>query len=231
MAKKLLPKLYGAYLNTLSLLAPRYAARIGFERFCRPMRVPIKPHQLTWLESSKDFTLAYGGRPVQVYSWGSGPRKVLFLHGWQSHAYFWKRYVEQLPDDITAYAIDAPGHGLSGGNYFNLVVYSQVVEQFLNRVGQIDAIVGHSLGGFTAIYSLARLPQFQPRQLAVLAMPGEVRVFWDQYYDFLGFNARTRKVIDGYCVLRLGGPPESFSAIRFAKALACRVYWYTMMPT
>ena len=40
--KALIPKIIGAGLNTLAYLAPTKAAQIGFELFCRPIRLQIK---------------------------------------------------------------------------------------------------------------------------------------------------------------------------------------------
>jgi pimeloyl-ACP methyl ester carboxylesterase len=216
----LLPRILGAAYNTLALVTPRLAGRMAFERFCRPGRPAIKPHHRNWLEQGKAFTLPHASGLVQGYRWGNGPRKLLFLHGWQSHAYFWKHYVEALPAEYTAYAFDAPGHGLSGGSYFNLVVYSEVIEAFLAKHGPMDAIVGHSLGGFGGIYTLARLPQFQSGQFAVLAMPGEMRAFWNAYYQFIGLWPRTQVLVDAYAAKRLGHSINYFSAIAFAKSLS-----------
>jgi pimeloyl-ACP methyl ester carboxylesterase len=217
---KSLPRLLGTTYNILGLVAPRLAGRLAFERFCTPQRPALKPHHRDWLEQGKAFTLPHAAGVVQGYRWGNGPRKVLLLHGWQSHAYFWKHYVEALPAEFTAYALDAPGHGLSGGSYFNLVVYSEVIEAFLAVQGPMDAIVGHSLGGFAGIYTLARLHKFQSGQLAVLAMPGEVRAFWDAYYKFIGLWSRTQILVDAYAAKRLGHPIDYFSAKAFANNLS-----------
>ena len=51
---KILVRSIGAYLNTLALVAPGYAARKGFELFCWPRRIKMKAHQLDFLNGAEE---------------------------------------------------------------------------------------------------------------------------------------------------------------------------------
>ena len=116
--KILLMKLLGRYLNLLAMIAPEQAGRFGLALFCRPFRGKITARQRQFLESGNHFTFSHEKETIAGYSWGSGAKKILLLHGWQSHTYRWKIYVEQLVDQgYTVFAFDAPGHGLSTGTF------------------------------------------------------------------------------------------------------------------
>src|SRR5258706_11579443 len=130
MKKKLLVFFYGSYLNLLAWIAPAKAGEIGFLLFCRPRRRDVKPHHLEFLNTSERFSISYFGKNVQCYKWGNGQKKLLLLHGWESHSYWWKRIVTRLlkAEKYTIFSVDAPGHGLSDGDYVNIPHYSGLIE-------------------------------------------------------------------------------------------------------
>ena len=70
--KALIPKIIGAGLNTLAYLAPTKAARIGFELFCRPIRLQIKGRQKSFLDTASQDTFDHKGVKIQTYRWGNG---------------------------------------------------------------------------------------------------------------------------------------------------------------
>jgi pimeloyl-ACP methyl ester carboxylesterase len=220
MKKKILIFSIGLYLNTLAWIAPRKAAVKGFFIFCRPRRRPVKPHHLEFLDSSEKFTIDYAGKKVQGYRWGTGERKILLLHGWESHSYWWRSVVNSLPKErFTLYSIDAPGHGLSEGNYINIPHYSGLIEQLVLSHGKIDAILAHSLGAFSSVYTMYRLPQLAVSKMVVMASPGEVKEFVDHYQGILGLSEKTMKAINQYFIEKLGHGPDYFSLKEFASTV------------
>ena len=132
--KKIVLRLTGLYLNLLALFSPRLAGQKGFELFCSPQKVPLKKHQLDYLNTGESFTFQSEGVRIQGFKWGSGSKKILFIHGWQSHSFRWKNYIESFSkEEYTLYAFDAPAHGQSGGKFLNLPVYSQAIERFFHE--------------------------------------------------------------------------------------------------
>ena len=217
--KKIIPKLIGWYFNLLVFIAPRYVGRKGFYLFCTPRSAPLKDHQRRFLDSAEKTIFENEGIPIQVYRWGNGPRRVLFLHGWQSHSFRWKNYIEALSrDEFTVYAFDAPGHGQSGGTYLNLPIYSRAIETFLKTVPPFHAVVGHSLGSFAILYTLFRLKNnLSLQQLIITASPGEVSEFVEFYQHILGLSSRTVDSIRQSFINEIDHLPEYFSAKKFAE--------------
>jgi len=220
MKKKILIFSIGLYLNVLALIAPHRAGRIGFYLFCRPRRRPVKPHHHEFLDSSEKFVIEYAGKKVHGYRWGNGEKKILLLHGWESHSYWWRSIVNSFPkDQFTLYSIDAPGHGLSEGSYINIPHYSGLIEQLIMSEGEIHAILGHSLGAFSSVYTLHRVPHLPVSRLVVMASPGEADEFFTHYQKILGLSRRSVKVIGDYFVEKLGYGPDYFSLKTFASTL------------
>ena len=83
--KNLIIRMYGLYMNVLAYLAPTKAAEKGFLLFCKPLRVPLNQKQKQFFNSAERFSIDHENEKIQGYRWGSGEKKILFLHGWQSH--------------------------------------------------------------------------------------------------------------------------------------------------
>lgn len=217
--KKIIPKLIGAYLNTLALLAPTKVGRIGFNIFCTPISPPVKPHHLEFLKTGSMFKFRSNGIELQAYQWGNGPKKIIFLHGWQSHSYRWKKYIEAFShSEYSIFAFDAPAHGLSTGKYANIPIYSDAIQTFLSKVGPIDFAVTHSMGSISTLHALYNHSYLKLGKLVLMGSPGEANDFISFYQKFTGLNDKTFTYIIDYFKKTLKQPPEYFSAPKFATA-------------
>ncbi len=211
-------KAAGLYLNTISWISPKKGGEIGFKLFCRPIRPTMRKHHKEFLNSAEKSDFIYNGQKVQVYTWGTGPLKILFLHGWQSHSFRWKKYIENLPGDlVTIYALDAPGHGLSEGNYLNVPYYAELIQQFVIQYGNFDTIIAHSLGGMALLYALSHYDNLPAKKVVVMAVPGKAIDFIDYYHQALTLNQRTISIMNKHFEYRIGKPVVYFETENFVK--------------
>jgi pimeloyl-ACP methyl ester carboxylesterase len=218
--KTIMMKLIGLYINVMAFMAPRYAERFGLALFCRPFRGKITARQKEFLHSAEQFRLDFQNETIAGYQWGNGAKKILLIHGWQSHSYRWKVYVEQLVQhDYTVFAFDAPGHGLSTGNFLSVPLYSEVIEKMILHMGKPDAIISHSIGGFSSLYTLHRNPSLSPDKLVVMAAPGEAVEFFEFYKTSLGLSKRSMDLIIKSFKKRFAYEPEYFSGPKFASTV------------
>ena len=218
--KNLLIKLTGQWLNFLAVVSPDQAGRSGFNFFCRPFRQKLTRKHLSFLNDAATIPLDHKGVKVQTYQWGHGDKKVLFLHGWQSHTYRWRRFIESFDrNEYTIYALDAPGHGLSEGNFLSVPLYSDVIESLITREGRMDAVICHSVGCFAALYTFYRSPLITPKTFVAMASPGEASEFFDHYKNMLSLSPRSVRLILSRFQQTYDKSPEDFSAPKFAAAL------------
>lgn len=216
--KSLAVKILGTYLDVMAHLAPAKAARQGFLLFCRPLRLPLNQKQLSFFNGSEKFRFNHEGFDIQGYKWGNGPKKVLFLHGWQSHTYRWKPYIESLShDEYTIYSVDAPGHGLSSGNFLSVPLYSSLIENFIRSQGEIHTAVAHSVGGFSLLYALYRQRGLPVDRVILLAPPGEANDFIASFKQTLNVSDRTVSLVIKHFAQRYQVTPDFFSAHKFAQ--------------
>ncbi len=216
-------KSIGLYLNTMALVNPKSAAKKGLEIFCNPIRPVLNSKQKEFLLSGRDVTLDHNGTTIQTYKWGRGASKLLFLHGWQSHTYRWKRYIDSFDkNEYTIYALDAPGHGLSGGNQLSVPLYSEVISKYVDQLGQVHALVCHSIGGFSALYTFYKNREQVSPMLVLLAPPGEANEFFSFYKKALGLSTRTERLIINQFQEKFGHAPDYFSAPDFAASVTAK---------
>ena len=221
--KNMMMKSIGLYLNTMALVDPEKAGRRGLDIFCYPVRPTLSAKQKEFLDSGRDVTLDHNGTTIQTYKWGKGPTRLLFLHGWQSHTYRWKRYIESFDkDEYTIHALDAPGHGMSGGKQFSVPLYSEVITKYIDSLSDVHAVICHSIGGFSALFTFYKNRELVSPKLILLAPPGEANEFFDFFRKALGLSARAERLIINRFQAVFGQPPDYFSAPYFASTVEAR---------
>jgi esterase/lipase len=216
--KKRIEKLIGTYFNTLAFINPKSAAKKGFILFCNPMSKSLKPYQISFLETGKGEILHHENLKIQTYKWGNGSKKVLLIHGWASHSFRWKAYVEHLiQNDFAVYAFDAPAHGLSSGKMLNLVLYSKIIDLFIQKHTEIDNIISHSIGSFAVVYWMYQHKENKIKKVVIMGSPGEAQDFFEFYKKSLALSDKTIKLIKREFIKIIGKDPSYFSAPQFAK--------------
>ncbi len=204
-------------LNTIALINKNWAGRVGFQTFCNPFKQPLKDYQLAFLKSAEQFTVPSENNIIQVYKWGRGSKKVLLLHGWASHSFRWKAYIEALQQlEYEVYAFDAPGHGLSTGKYLNLILYSKAMQDVLANIGNIDVAICHSFGGATMSYLLHHHKETAIEKVVIMGSPGEANEFFHFYKAKLGLSEKAMQAIIHHFGKVFQKPPSYFSASTFA---------------
>lgn len=151
--KKILAKLVGLYINLLSLFAPKKAVRLAYRFFTQPRAGKLLKNDLPGiLRESQTETVVQGDLVFQAYIWPGNATTVLLVHGWESNAGRWKLLISYLKKaGCTIVALDAPAHGLTGGEEFNIPRYAAFIEYMVQRY-KPQFMVGHSIGGATALY-------------------------------------------------------------------------------
>ena len=222
--KKIMQKLIGIYFNLLSFLHPKKLKKDGFLLFCNPFARKVKPHQLKFLQNGMFEVLNLDEYKIQTYKWGNGSKKTLLVHGWSSHSFRWKNYIEYLiENDFTVYALDAPAHGLSSGKSFHVVLYAKVINAFLEVNPEITSIVGHSVGGFATTYFLYQYKVNSIEKVVIMGAPGEASDFFNLYKDTLGLTTKSLNIIIDEFHTQLGKFPSYFSSARFADGISIPV--------
>ncbi len=218
--KKLLFIFIGNYLNLLALVAPKKAAEIGFHLFCRPFRSKITKKHQTFFKTAEQSFFNLGKETIHTYKWGAGTTKILLLHGWQSHTYRWKNYIDAIDKNLyTIYALDAAGHGLSSGDFLSVPYYSEAITKYVSSIGKVDKVIGHSIGAFTALFTFSTNPTLAPDSLVILAPPGEAKEFFSFYAQQLKLSKRCVYLVEKHFEEVTKHTIDFYSAEKFASTI------------
>lgn len=223
MKKKIIQltqKSIGFYFNALAYVNPKLLAKKGFQLFCNPMSKQLEKHQIEFLETGKNSVILFKKDKIQTYKWGNGSKKVLMVHGWASHTFRWKSYIENLiENDFTVYAFDAPAHGLSSGKILHLELYTEIIDLMIRSNKEIETIISHSIGGFATTYWLYKNKNQNIKKTVIMGAPGEAKDFFDFYKSILGLSNKAKNIIIKAFAKTLENEPSYFSTSKFAKEI------------
>jgi pimeloyl-ACP methyl ester carboxylesterase len=214
---KLIQKLYGVFLNLYALILPKKAAKKAFLIFSKVRKGRVLPHQKDYLDSAKDRQLDIADHTIQTYRWKGSKETVVLIHGWESNAWRWHKLIEKLQaKDFNIIAFDAPAHGYSSGTHMYVHLYAQVLQAVIATYSP-KHIVGHSVGGMTALYTEYLNPEPNIKKIVTVGSPSEYHKIFTHYKELLGFNNRVARALEEYFHKRFGLTQKEFSSSKFVK--------------
>ncbi len=206
----------------LQAISPRLAARLAFVLFLTPVRRKLDAVDAPWLATARQHRQVADGE-FAVHEWGTGPRTVVILHGWGSHAARFAPLAQSLvAQGWRVLAIDAPGHGSSPGRRSSLPQFIRALDQVVQALGPVQALIGHSLGALAAVNWLGQPSapgRAAIRHLVLVSGPTGVPYLIGNFASMLNLNAATARHLLVRFTDRFHQQPESWSAT----ALAARI--------
>ncbi len=140
-------------LEALAVTAPRVAGERAMRLWSDPGDTPTAARDRDVHESARVDHLGHRHWRVAAYTWGTGGRPVLLVHGWGSRASRLAPLVRALTAaGPTAVSWAAPGHGATGGPAGSVLDALAVARALQERHGDFAAVVGHSLGALFATH-------------------------------------------------------------------------------
>lgn len=181
------------------------AARLFLSPQQRPPKNLVSPQgEATRLVIEGPDAASTGG-PIVAWSWGSGPT-VLVVHGWEGE----HRRMTSLIDALTGagfrvVAMDLPGHGASAGKLVPIPLLSRAVAAVGAKLGPLEAVLGHSLGGTATMLALAELGM-RARRAVLIASPNHPAHFAREVIRMLGLG-ESHFALTAQAIERLAGRP------------------------
>ncbi len=214
----LLTKSVGLYINFLSYVAPRKAFQLAYVFFSNPRSGRLQHESLPKiLDTSDRETLELNGHTIQTYRWAGNETVILLLHGWESNSSRWEKLLPQLrKTGNTILAVDSPAHGLSSGKEFNVPLYASFAELVIQKY-QPKHIIGHSMGGITAIYHQHHYSNAHLDKMVLLGAPSDFNIILNNYLKLLSLNHRIKKAFYDYTKDHFKINIDEFSGQEFLK--------------
>jgi len=195
----------------LGSLAPDFAAEMARRLATRPSTPSRRPEPAGATPVSFRFGLA-GLR------WGHRGPMVLAIHGWEGRASQFRGIGEAVAaHGFQLVAMDAPAHGRSPGREADPVVFADALQEVAAEVGPLHAVIGHSMGGASALLALSR--GLQARAAVAIAAPARMADVLGRISGALGLPEDARRRFFAKMQSRTGLAPEALDIERLAPVL------------
>lgn len=215
-----------AKFKLLSTISKKKAAEKAFELFCTPQRRNLKPPHKIFEEAEK-LKLKVDGITVIGWRWNNpSQRKVLIIHGFESSAVNFDRYVKPLiKKGYEVMAFDAPAHGRSGSKQINAPLYKKTILEINKQYGPIQSFVAHSFGGLAISLALEEIKHSEAYRLVLIAPATETTTAIDTFFKFLKLDNALRQEFENVIIEKGGVSPAWYSIKRAMKNIKAKVLW------
>lgn len=213
----------GLYINILSYTNPEKATRLAYRFFSEPRDGRLVKEQLPEvLKDAHAEMVTHDDALFQLYTWKGNSNHILLVHGWESNTSRWEQLLAYLKKSgSTIMAIDAPGHGLSSGTEFNIPQYAQFINVIAAK-SRPQVLIGHSLGGATALYYQSHYQDNTIEKTVILGAPCDLSTILTNYRGMLGLNKRVSKLMENHFLSHFRIRVKDFSGSLFASKIKAK---------
>lgn len=140
-----------------AVLFPELAAAWAERLFLTPPKNGSAVARALDLIDARGSFVEHKERAIATWRWGSPDAPaVLLVHGWGGYAAQMRGFVfPLLAAGYRVIAYDQPAHGVSDGKLTGLPDFADVLAEVAWTHGEVQAVVGHSLGATAAALALA----------------------------------------------------------------------------
>lgn len=231
---KLSQRLALSYIRTkfklLAAISKKKAAEKAFELFCTPQKRNLKqPPKI--FEQAEKIQFKVEGITVKGWHWRPDTavvpaKKVLILHGFESSATNYDRYIRPLlRKGYEVLAADAPAHGRSGGSQINAPLYKRMIKAICKQFGPVQSFMAHSFGGLAVCLALEEISHSPDYRLVLIAPATETTTAIDTFFNFLKLDNDLREEFDKVIIKKGGVTPSWYSIRRTMKHIKAKVLW------
>ncbi|TDE01223.1 alpha/beta fold hydrolase [Flavobacterium sandaracinum] len=213
-------KSIGSYINFLSFVSPKKASQLAYALFSEPREGKLLKNQLPEiLQEATTEIFQHKGDSFHTYTWKGNNSIVLLVHGWESNASRWEKFIPYLKKSgSTIIAIDGPAHGLSSGKEFNIPQYAEFIHIAVEK-HKPQYLVGHSIGGKTCLYYQSVYQNDTLKKIAILGSPSDFNIILNNYITLLSLNAKILKSLEAHYLNHFKLSLEQFSSKTFVSKI------------
>ena len=180
----------GVGLRAIESVSVDAAAEVALHFMFKQIRRFDRPSwEQQLLDRADDrFLLPWRDGHLAAWSWGDGPI-VLLVHGWEGRGAQLGRFVEPLiAAGYRVVAFDGPAHGESTTTRGSMPDQLAAIERVAQHLGEVHAVIAHSMGGAAATIAAAR---GLDARFALLAPAGSPRDYFLAARHQVGFSRST----------------------------------------
>lgn len=218
-------RLIGFMLRCISWLSPGLASRLAVFFYTVPGKKAKHFRQDELLVTARRSYIQSEHYQIRIYEWGTGPRRLLLLHGWQSRGTALRYFVNTfIARGFTVVAMDAPGHGESTGWRTSLVNYARAIRAVDVAQGPFESAITHSFGGRALTFALAyESYPWQIERIVMLAAPSAYEEIIDAYMERLKLPSKLKPAVMERMAHMLGRPVNESEIFQIGELVHARI--------
>jgi pimeloyl-ACP methyl ester carboxylesterase len=214
-----------AKIHIVAAFSTKRAARMAFEIFCTPFRKP-RPVAPPIFKKGQEFSIIVNGYRIWGHKWNEeADEKILIVHGFESRAYNFDRYISPLiKKGYAVYAMDAKAHGKSEGKTITAPETAEMIKVLEETVGRFNGFICHSFGGISvALYQ--ELNNYPTARLVFIAPATETATALDKFCSFFRLGSSIKEEMDNIIYARAGVRAEHYSIKRIIPKIKNPILW------
>ena len=144
---------------------------------------------------------------------------ALLVHGWGSRGARLNSFVAPLTQaGFSVVAFDAPGHGASAGRLSSLPQFISAIREIGDRLGPIDLVAAHSMGGAATTLAMAR--GLSVRRAVFLAPASDPAGYSERFASVLGLSPAVLSRLTSALERRFGMAWTDFDVLAAAATMS-----------
>jgi pimeloyl-ACP methyl ester carboxylesterase len=206
-----------------ALLFPEFSASLAERLFLTPPRPRDAAAAALDLIDARSSVLPHKGRHIATWRWGSREAPaVLLAHGWGGNAAQMRAFVFPLVSaGFRVIAYDQPAHGVSEGRLTGLPDFADVLAEVAWHHGDVQAVIGHSLGATAAALAHAQ-KKVELRKIVLISPPSDLVGYSRRFARWHWIPEPVRDAMQAAIEERYGLPWSELELARLAPRLGAR---------
>lgn len=203
-----------AAVSAASTVAPGTAGRWASRFFLTPRKAgTLNGHESELmrraqkhLDRGEAFSVRHPGGTLQAYRFQgaeAAPSRgtVILVHGWMGRAAAMAGFVRPLTSEgFDVVCFDLPAHGRSEGRQTNGLICAAALQAVASEAGPVEALVGHSFGGFVIGLAVEGRPPMasalDAKRIALIAAPNAFRDMTARFGREIGLGPRAQAAFE-----------------------------------
>lgn len=207
----------GKILATISpFLASRFVARLFFS----PLRykMPNREKEMDEKSSQESIIIPSINRKIVVYKYGTGPKKVLLVHGWSGSGTQLSVIAKELVNKgFSVISFDAPAHGKAPGKTSMMPFFIESIHHIEKEYGPFEVAVGHSLGGMSLLKAIKN--GFSVNNLVLIGTGNSVTHITKVFAKNMKLNEKVAILMKAYFDKKFGEDMDNYSGAFSAESV------------
>ncbi len=209
--------LTGKILSAISpFLTSRFVARMFFSPF--RYKLPNREKEMDEKSSQESIIIPSINRKIVIYKYGTGPKKVLLVHGWSGSGTQLSVIAKELVNKgFSVISFDAPAHGKAPGKTSMMPFFIESIYHIEKEYGPFETAIGHSLGGMSLLKAIKN--GFRVNKLVLIGTGNSVTHITRVFAKNMKLNENVAILMKAYFDKKFGEDMDNYSGAFSAESV------------